>query len=502
MAAAPTPSSPSEPSWSCAAIMGWGPILLLYTDPDTMVYALNSDVVGYGVRVGTFITGLCTAIVAVLGTEKELQSAFDTMMCQTGIILLSATVALANGQLSILDAFFILIATNSPMVWYSVLPLPFRRRNRRWRWRLRFCLRATIVFGWFSLHLFLVVKLWDGTYAYRHKDSLVCTFSAPAFAVAALLSALFPGGSPFDMLMSLGASFLAGVLTYASHEGLVEPAKYQPSKLGWKGRFRLGRRIMATRGRKCIILVFTIPCHLVWVIRLHLRSVEPGWIPSYGQVLTIIVAVVNLWFVIKLVFRFLRGLAIPSTRDGVNKMLEELLMAVSTPLPSAFSASFNEDFFDNRLKLPAPTDLELLQEILSSEGSASYDNSNATLPLHDHNATAVGPATSTLTSKGTTLNHITNLLARWKTPPPREIPREIPESLQPLIELSTLPPATPTASSLEEETAVSAVVPSGSSTNRGQLNAGVTVSDTRARRRYDAAAFNRITYLPPVNPPA
>ncbi|KAJ7777268.1 hypothetical protein B0H16DRAFT_1879370 [Mycena metata] len=270
----------------------------------------NPDVLGYGVRLSNFIINICAVIVICWGSQEDIAEALRSTLLQIGAIVLCTLISLIRGQLYFLDGYFTLLVVHSPIAWYIVwinlrqIYLWYKGRKDKAN-REEENLKAdkyipfnpllcfTLVGGWLALNLVVWFKG-------RNFPGEECPpLSFKHYVGVVLLPQLFPVGFvPFTVSYVLVVcAFGSCIFRYRKQAAQI--AQTTPSE--WK-KFSICVPFIFQHHKWPIYLLVVIS-YVMWVLQLSLFEVEPGFVFTYGQSLSVVAAATGSIPVIKLLWK-------------------------------------------------------------------------------------------------------------------------------------------------------------------------------------------------------
>ncbi|KAJ6521172.1 hypothetical protein DFH09DRAFT_1193103 [Mycena vulgaris] len=331
-------------------------------NPD-LTWAFDPDVLGFVVRLSTYVMNICAAILIRWGSRKDAEAAIQGTLIQISSIVLCTLISLGRGQLTFFDGQFTLTVSRSPIAWY-LLWISLRQIYRRTRGEAAICCASShtqyqqihmntvlcfaIVGGWISLNLVVWFK------GRKFPGDDCGTMSFKTYFVSVVLRGSLPGLSGIGGLRYTNAlgGFLAVCLSvYVRRNG----ALAHRNNLGNFGTginriFRLTR--FTLNHHKWLIYTPVIYSYISWSGQLVLWWVEPGYNFTYGQSLSAMSAVPSVLLVLKL----LRSLK----KEDVTRVMTVFVSDIIFLLVGngEWAASINRRHFRKKLLLP-PTTWEL-----------------------------------------------------------------------------------------------------------------------------------------------
>ncbi|KAJ7915377.1 hypothetical protein B0H13DRAFT_2455968 [Mycena leptocephala] len=180
-----------------------------------MSWTYNPDVLGYMVRLSSFIINICAGILIRWGSTKNAQDAIRNMLFQIGAIVLCTLISIVRDQLSFFDGLFTLTVAHSPIAWYILwingcsLYFWIRRRHKVIPANPVLCL--ALVCGWISLHL----VVWFKGRKFPHDNCGSMSFKVYMQSVALQLVPTLLTGLPATALIPISwGSYIILYLRY------------------------------------------------------------------------------------------------------------------------------------------------------------------------------------------------------------------------------------------------------------------------------------------------
>ncbi|KAJ6541011.1 hypothetical protein DFH09DRAFT_1368374 [Mycena vulgaris] len=272
-------------------------ILTDILDPE-MAGAFNPDVLGYGVRLSSFIMNICAGILIRWGSTKDADAAIQSTLVQIGSIVLCILISLGRGELTLFDGLFTLMVVHSPIAWYILLI------NIRglYSWRpahglpINAVLCFAIVCGWISLNL--VVWFKGRTFPGHNCGSMTMKTYLGSVLLGQLVLVTGETTNP-QVVALLCAIWICSCAMYERRLMGLWLATETPNRPAWKRNWLRFRFVF--KHYPWLIYMPVIYSYIVWSLLLVVWRIEPGYSFSYGQSLSVMAAVPSLLSVLKLV---------------------------------------------------------------------------------------------------------------------------------------------------------------------------------------------------------
>ncbi|KAJ7122155.1 hypothetical protein C8R44DRAFT_981406 [Mycena epipterygia] len=331
-------------------------------DPD-LSRAFNPDVLGFAVRISSFVMNICAVILLRYGEEKDADTAIQGMLIQIGSIVLCTLISLARHRLTFFDGLFTMAVVHSPIAWY-ILWIKIRHCIDHWKSGrpqvaqhippspphtpttpntpyIDTALCLAIVVGWIILH----VLVWSKGRKFPGENCGVLSFKTY------LLSVVGPQGIPgvgyfigdgWALPLVIMAPITAAIyfLRYYAHNQKLE-----------HGRKRIFYSVhLIFKNHKWVFHILLLISYYSWSFLLVIWTIEPDYSFTYGQSLSAIAAVPSVLAVITL-FAGLTREDLRRARLGLASQLVFLRHGNGKR-----ASSINEKRFHNKLSLFIPED--------------------------------------------------------------------------------------------------------------------------------------------------
>ncbi|KAJ7777269.1 hypothetical protein B0H16DRAFT_1853707 [Mycena metata] len=279
----------------------------------------NPDVLGYGVRLSMvdtdpdFVINFCAAVIICWGSQEDIAEALRSTLLQIGAIVLCTLISLGRGQLFFLDGYFTLLVVHSPIAWYIVwinlrqiylwckgrknMANPEEEEKLKADKHIPFnpLLCFTLVGAWLALNLVVWFK------GRNFPGDECAPLSFKQYASTAVLVQMIPRPRvPFGINTCYAIAipaFGSCILHYRKQAALI--AQSTPSE--WKKISTCVPFIL--QHHKWPIYLVVLFSYVGWVLQLSLFKVEPGFVFTYGQSLSVVAAVTGSIPVIKLLWK-------------------------------------------------------------------------------------------------------------------------------------------------------------------------------------------------------
>ncbi|KAF8207439.1 hypothetical protein K438DRAFT_2013387, partial [Mycena galopus ATCC 62051] len=80
--------------------------------------AFDPDVLGYAVRLSSFVMNVLAGVLIRWGNEKDSDDALRNILIQMGSIVVSTMISIGRHQFTLFDGIFTLTVVHSPISWY------------------------------------------------------------------------------------------------------------------------------------------------------------------------------------------------------------------------------------------------------------------------------------------------------------------------------------------------------------------------------------------------
>ncbi|KAJ7261078.1 hypothetical protein C8J57DRAFT_1635676 [Mycena rebaudengoi] len=175
---------------------GLTPDLAIYISDPSFAGMFNPDMMGFAVRLSSFVLNICSGILIAWGAKADADTALTALLVQMGSVVLCTHIGIIRGQLSFFDGFFALSIVHSPIAWYIIwtnLPhLYYWIRGDKKMQSWNSILIVVLLSGWISLH----ALLWTKGRKFPGED---CgSMSAGTYFYNVMLSGILSSISPND----------------------------------------------------------------------------------------------------------------------------------------------------------------------------------------------------------------------------------------------------------------------------------------------------------------
>ncbi|KAF7343182.1 hypothetical protein MVEN_01749400 [Mycena venus] len=331
-------------SMICQAL--WGRQLLsgflfkeVLTNPDTSG-AYNPDILGYGVRLSNFVTNICAGLLILFGGPGDIRPAIQNTLLQIGALLLGTLVSSVRGQLTFYDGLFTLVAVHSPILWYILFRGFYSMSRCRPVDKARHftpLLSSAVALLWISLDLVLWFKgpkklLGDNCDSLTFKDYMVWVVIPLSTPGATFLSV----DVVFFTLNTFGFTslWLLHKVRYTRLARVSDSRQFDTISLP-----PLWTRLINGR-----YFFFAISPYWAWSFQLEIWAVEPGYVFTYGQSLSIIAAAMSVIPVLKLIMQF--------NKEDYLQMCTDVASHWVFLIFGSNAARINTKYLQDRLTIP------------------------------------------------------------------------------------------------------------------------------------------------------